>query len=304
MSLKIILKIVLKKLATHLQRTNELNQPGQTPANLRSRCIIFCRRYYHDYHFVIDSAKNVSINNVMSHYHHCHGPHWYLTRWGRMTHVGVSKLNIADSDNGLSPDRRQAIILTNAGILLIWRLGINFSEMFIKIHTFLFEKMHLKMTSAKWRPIYLGLSVSSLHCDRLHPYQCFMMVAINDSLVLLWWLVLNINLPVPQQSSLFFYDVIFLPLFRERVNQRWVFWIELSTPNPVKHATNTACAASVGTLFNWVIYIYIYIYAYIYKYSYICSSWQKYPYIYIYIVVSGSGLSFVRRQSTSLPGTN
>ena len=42
-----------------------------------------------------------------------------LTHWGRVTHICVSKLSIIGSDNGLSPDRRQAIIWTNAGILLI-----------------------------------------------------------------------------------------------------------------------------------------------------------------------------------------
>ena len=42
-----------------------------------------------------------------------------LTHWGRVTHICVSKLTIIGSDNGLSPDRRQAIIWTNAGILLI-----------------------------------------------------------------------------------------------------------------------------------------------------------------------------------------
>ena len=31
------------------------------------------------------------------------------------------------SDNGSSPDRRKAIVWTNAGILLIWPLGTNFS---------------------------------------------------------------------------------------------------------------------------------------------------------------------------------
>ena len=40
----------------------------------------------------------------------------------------VSKQTIIDSDNGLSPGRRQAIIWTNAGILLIETLGTNFSE--------------------------------------------------------------------------------------------------------------------------------------------------------------------------------
>ena len=42
-----------------------------------------------------------------------------LTHWGRLTHICVSKLTIIGSDNGLSPGRHQAIIWTNAGILLI-----------------------------------------------------------------------------------------------------------------------------------------------------------------------------------------
>ena len=33
-----------------------------------------------------------------------------LTHCGRVTHICVSKLTIIDSDNGLSPGRRQAII--------------------------------------------------------------------------------------------------------------------------------------------------------------------------------------------------
>ena len=83
---------------------------------------------------------------------------WYkniiiqLTHWGRATHICVGKLTIIGSDNGLSPGRRQAIIWTNAGILLIGTLGTNFSESLIGIQTFSFKKMHLKMASAKWRP--------------------------------------------------------------------------------------------------------------------------------------------------------
>ena len=41
------------------------------------------------------------------------------------------KLIIIGSDNGLSPGRRQAIIWTNAGILLIGPLGTNFIEILI-----------------------------------------------------------------------------------------------------------------------------------------------------------------------------
>ena len=38
-----------------------------------------------------------------------------LTLWRRVTHICVSKQTLIGSDNGLSPDRRQAIIWTNAG---------------------------------------------------------------------------------------------------------------------------------------------------------------------------------------------
>ena len=75
-----------------------------------------------------------------------------LTHWGRVTHICVGKLTFIGSDNGLSPGRRQAIIWTNAGILLIRPLGTNFSEILIGIQTFSFKKMHLKISSAKWRP--------------------------------------------------------------------------------------------------------------------------------------------------------
>ena len=87
---------------------------------------------------------------------------YLLTHWGRVTHICVSKLTIVVSDNGLSPGRRQAIIWTNAGILLIGPLGTNFSEILIGINTFSFKKMHLKMSSGKQRPLCLGLNVLSV----------------------------------------------------------------------------------------------------------------------------------------------
>ena len=85
-----------------------------------------------------------------------------LTHWGRVTHICVTYLTIIASDNGLSPSRRQAIIWTNAGILLIRSLGTNFSEILIEIHIFSFKKMHLKMWSGKWRPFCLGLNVLNI----------------------------------------------------------------------------------------------------------------------------------------------
>ena len=77
-----------------------------------------------------------------------------------MTLICVSKPNIIiGSDNGLLPDQRQAIIWTNAGILLIGPLWTNLSEILIEINTFSFKKMHLKMSSGKWRPFCLSLNV-------------------------------------------------------------------------------------------------------------------------------------------------
>ena len=72
----------------------------------------------------------------------------HLTHWGRVTHMCAGKLTNIDSDNGLSPERRQAIIWTNVGILLIGHLETNCSE-------FLIKKMHLKMPSVKCRPFFL-----------------------------------------------------------------------------------------------------------------------------------------------------
>ena len=67
-----------------------------------------------------------------------------LTHWARVTHICVSKLTNIDSDNGLSPGRRQAVIWTNVGILLIGSLGTISSDIFIEIHIFSFKKMYLK----------------------------------------------------------------------------------------------------------------------------------------------------------------
>ena len=84
---------------------------------------------------------------------------YHLTHWGQVTHICVGKLTIIGSDNGLSPERRQAIIWTNAGILLIGSLGTNFNEISIEIQTFSLKKIRLKMSSAKCCSFRLGLNV-------------------------------------------------------------------------------------------------------------------------------------------------
>ena len=68
--------------------------------------------------------------------------------------IWVGKLIIIGSDNGLSPDRRQAIIWTNGRLLSIGPLQTYFSENLIKLQQISLKKMHVKM-SAKC----LGLNV-------------------------------------------------------------------------------------------------------------------------------------------------
>ena len=94
-----------------------------------------------------------------------------LTHWGRVTHICVGYLTIIGSDNGLSPGRHQAITWTNVGIWLIGPLWTNFSEMLIEIHIFSFKKIHLKMSSGKWRPFCFGLNV--LTCFYTFPARLF-----------------------------------------------------------------------------------------------------------------------------------
>ena len=86
-------------------------------------------------------------------------PKLLLTHWVHVTHICVSNLTIIDSDNGLSTDWQNAIIWTNAWILLIGPLWRKFNGILIEIHIFPFKKMHLKMLSAKWQPLCLGLNV-------------------------------------------------------------------------------------------------------------------------------------------------
>ena len=81
---------------------------------------------------------------------------WDPNRW----HIILSKLieakwhivnyGIIGSDNGLSPGQCQAIIWSNAG-LLIGLSGTNFNEISIKIHPFSFKKINLKKCIYVWR---------------------------------------------------------------------------------------------------------------------------------------------------------
>ena len=81
-----------------------------------------------------------SRNELICHKDTDWGPAWVWTHWGRVTHICVGKTTIIGSYTGLSPGRRQDIIWTNSGILLIGTLGTNFSEILIECHSFFFQE--------------------------------------------------------------------------------------------------------------------------------------------------------------------
>ena len=101
-----------------------------------------------------------------------------LTHWRRVMHICINKLTIIGSDHGLSTGRHQAIIWNNVGLLLIGPLGTNFNEILIKIYTFSFRKIHLKMSSGKWRPFCLGLNVLR---DKDHMERVSLMLFLGHS---------------------------------------------------------------------------------------------------------------------------
>ena len=87
-----------------------------------------------------------------------------LTQWGWVTHLCVSKPTIIGSNNGSAPGRHQAIIWTNAGILLIWTLGTNFSEILSKK----VENFVCKMLAILSRSQCVKLIMNLIYC--IHTY--------------------------------------------------------------------------------------------------------------------------------------
>ena len=93
----------------------------------------------------------------------------FLTQWGRVTRMCYSKLTSTGSDNGLTPGRRQAIIWTNNGILLIRSLGTNSVKFSSKFQTFFHS-----ISSGNLRPFCLGLNVSKdrMYLDKMGKPVC------------------------------------------------------------------------------------------------------------------------------------
>ena len=89
-------------------------------------------------------------------------------------YICVSKQAITGPDNGLSSGQYQAIIWTNAGILLIRTLGTNLSGITSEIDTFSIKKVYLKISSTKWKQFCL----------------CFNeLIMTSKPSVLYWWVV-------------------------------------------------------------------------------------------------------------------
>ena len=138
----------------------------------------------------------------------------HLTRWGKVTHICVSKITIIGPDNGLSPIWRQAIIWTNTGILSIqWTLGTNFIAMLIEILSYIFiQENAFEYIVWKGRPSCLGLHVLNCHleigghlsrpqCDNYHTPLIYMYVTFSTP-----WSKGNpgVGLPPVCVQSLFF----------------------------------------------------------------------------------------------------
>ena len=150
-----------------------------------------------------------------------------------MTHICVGKLTIIGSDNGLSPDRRQAIIWTNAGILSIGPLGTKFSEILIAIHVFSFKEIHLKMSSGKWRPSCLGLNVLSDLVRQTHLPRISRRVP--------WHLIYHINMLFSALVKLCYENITPIMLIRVEYQYQIPIIMFIQRSNIIDHFLFTIC---------------------------------------------------------------
>ena len=115
-----------------------------------------------------------------------------LTHWGRVVHRCV--------DNLISIGRRQAIIWTNAGILLTRTLWTIFSETLNEINTFSFRKMHCEnvvseMATILSRPqccLCCGVRVLWLVCLVYAAYRIYSHVFLAATKQLYEWYFLSV----------------------------------------------------------------------------------------------------------------
>ena len=89
--------------------------------------------------------------------------------------VPINRVHIG-SDNGLSPIRRQAIILTNAELLLFGPLGTDFNEILIKIKLFIHENASENTVCEMADILYRDRWVNDIRSKAIAAYyhQCYM----------------------------------------------------------------------------------------------------------------------------------
>ena len=94
-----------------------------------------------------------------------------------MTHTCIGNLTIIGPDNGLSPGRRQAIIWTNDGILLVNKLQWNLNQNSnIFIHKSMFESVVCEMASISSRPQCVKRSCTDRIMQMVWALSCVVVV--------------------------------------------------------------------------------------------------------------------------------
>ena len=89
-----------------------------------------------------------------------------------LDYICFGKLIIIGSDNGLSPGRRQAIIWTIVGILLIGPMGTNFSEILIGIPNIFIQENAFENVVCEMASICLGLLMCEACPVGFNPQGC------------------------------------------------------------------------------------------------------------------------------------
>ena len=90
--------------------------------------------------------------------------HWSIpsTHWGRVTHICVNNLALNGSKNGLPPFRCQAMISTDADLLLIGPLGLDFVVIWNEIFV---QENNFTISNTKRQPFYPVINVLTRWID-------------------------------------------------------------------------------------------------------------------------------------------
>ena len=154
--------------------STDISKPGLFPDDIgyavprnEDRLLLYCdlcHKYIMQRINEVSMRQTTFLNSFFSYETFCIMVKFHLFPMVQLTHLPqchiYTPLNwaIIGSGNGLSPIRHQAITWTNAGLLSIgqiqWnQLGTNFSEIWIRVLSFSFKKMHLQIPSAKMAAI-------------------------------------------------------------------------------------------------------------------------------------------------------